>query len=181
MARSSRRPTFEWASGCAECAGCGPQPHLATWPAGARGAAATRRGGPAAEADCSQVCGRRMGAEAPGPRRSFACSHTPGAPGQPRSPPPPTARRPLTSVWAAGNGGCWGFSLLWRPLSPAGQRGAEGTGGGAPGGLSRLSLWLSRPRQVAGLGSGAELLARHRWVFRNLSSHSPDAYTRVQS
>lgn len=97
------------------------------------------------------------------------------------APPPPTARRPLTSVWAAGNGGCWGFSLLWRPLSPAGQRGAEGTGGGAPGGLSRLSLWLSRPRQVAGLGSGAELLARHRWVFRSLSSHSPDAYTRVQS
>lgn len=77
---------FEWASGCAECArGAGlsstlrlgrPEPEGLQPPGG----------GPAAGADCSGVCGWRMGPEAPGPRRSLACSHTHGAPGQPRSP-----------------------------------------------------------------------------------------------
>ncbi|KAM7339262.1 hypothetical protein ACRRTK_002746 [Alexandromys fortis] len=57
---------FEWASGCARVRRCGPQPHLATWPAGVRGAVGARRGIVLRERAAAQ-CGWRMGPEPPGP------------------------------------------------------------------------------------------------------------------
>lgn len=106
------------------------------------------RGGRAAGSRLQLKCAWAMGSEPPGPAGALRAVTLAGHRG---SPAPPTTRRPLTSVWAAGNGGCWGFSLPRRPLRPAGQRGAEGWGGGARRWLSLLSPGLSRLRQVAGL------------------------------
>lgn len=77
---------FEWASGCAECAGAGLSPTFATWPAGApEGAAAAPRGSCGREQAAAKVC-LGDGIRTTRPCRSFARSHTRGALGQPRSP-----------------------------------------------------------------------------------------------
>lgn len=169
MARSSRRPTLNGLAGAQSARGAGLSPTLGLWPAGARGAAATRRG------SCRQSRVQRsewLEDGTRGARPPAGALRVVTLTGHRGSLAPPTARRPLTSVWAAGNGGCWGFSLPWRPLSRAGQCGAEGTGGGVRGrsGLALSALPRAIPPEAgswAGVWRGAGDEA-----FRSLSSHS---------
>lgn len=67
MARSSRRPTLNGLAGAQSARGAGLSPTLRLGRPEPEGLQ-PHGGGPAARADCSEVCGWRMGPEAPGPR-----------------------------------------------------------------------------------------------------------------